>query len=189
MTTNNTEPPAEPHFGFKAVTLDNVLTVDPIVATMVKRERSTGDIYHQEPEDWVPVVLAIELDARVPWEIRRMFAFSRGAMCYAGWYYPALTLGAHDMLRIADSAAAAACRERGINQPIGKRFFTFEQNIKALSEAGIIEPSDVRLWNIIRDQRNRTTHPAAQHIYDFAFAYDVLKIVRDLINRLDWLQA
>lgn len=189
MTTDGTQHDGEPHFGFKVVTVDNILTVDPIVATMVKRERSTGDIYQQEPEDWVPVVLEIELDARVPWEIRRMFAFTRGAMCYAGWDYPALTLGTHDMLRIADAAVTASCKERGINQPVGKRIFTFAQNIEALATGGVIPANDVRLWDTVRCARNRATHPAAQHIYGFSFAYDTLRLVRDLINHLDWLSA
>jgi hypothetical protein len=30
-------------------------------------------------------------------------------MCYGHWYYPALTLGIHDMLRIADFALTRAC--------------------------------------------------------------------------------
>jgi hypothetical protein len=184
----------EPHLGFKTVTIENILETDPIVATLVTLNHKTGEVREQEYCDWVRIVNEIELDARVPREVRKAYTFSRGALCYAHWYYPALTLGMNDMLRIADFAAAQSCKERNINQPIlmknGKfRYFTFTQNLDTLAKDGIIPTGDVRMWRIIRDARNRATHPAAQNIFGFAYAYDTLKVVRDLINRIEWLPS
>lgn len=182
----------QPHFGFKTVTMENILETDPVVATMVRMNHETGEVREQDYGDWVRIVTGFDLDARVPIEVRKAFMFSRGALCYAHWYYPALTLGMNDMLRVADFSASEACKEREINLPVlskrGKiRYSTFAENIAALAEARIIASSDVRLWNLIRDARNHATHPAAQNIFGFPHARDTLKYVRDLINRLDWM--
>jgi hypothetical protein len=181
----------EDHLGFKLVTIHNILDTDPVVATMVTFDHQTGEVREQEYGDWVRLVNEVELDARVPREVRKAFTFSRGALCYAHWYYPALTLGMNDMLRIADFAVAEACKERGVNQPTrmknGKvRYFTFSQNIETLAKDAAIPTVDVRMWKIIRDARNRATHPAAQNIFGFPHAYDTLKLVRDLINQIAW---
>jgi hypothetical protein len=182
----------EPHLGFKTVTINNILETDPVVATMVSLNHETGEVKAQEYGDWVRMVTTIELDARVPLEVRKAFMFSRGAVCYAHWYYPALTLGMNDMLRVADFAASEACKEHQINLPVptkkGKlRYPTFAENIDALAKVGVIRDDDVRIWKVIREARNHATHPAAQNIFGFPHAYETLKLVRDIINRLDWL--
>ena len=146
---------SEPHFGFKLVNTDNILDTDPVVRTMGTLNHQTGEEKEQEYGDWVRLVNDIELDARVPREVRRAFMFSRGALCYAHWYYPALTLGMNDMLRIADFAVAESCKERGINQPTRKKngkmmYSTFSANIKTLVQAGVIKANDERMWNVIR---------------------------------------
>ena len=137
----------------------------------------------QPPIDCVPLVMGVALDEKVPLEVRRTFVFAQGALCYGHWYYPLLTLISHDLLRIADFAMVAACRER----QIGAR--TFEKRIAALITAGAISAQDEQMWTELRKERDRATHPASQSIYGFSMAFDVLKVVRELINRIDWLPS
>lgn len=170
-----------PGFGFKIVTLRNVLEVDPVVADHVTLNHATGAVRAQAPEDWVPLVMGITLDSAVPHEVRKMFTFAQGAMCYAHWYYPLLTLISHDLLRVADFATVEACRERGL---VSK---TMHKRIAALVAHGAIAPRDERLWSSIRDARNRTTHPPTQSIYGFGLAFDILRTIRDLIESVAWL--
>ncbi len=169
-----------PSLGFKIVTLENVLEVDPVVADFVTLNHTTGEVRPQAPEDWVRLVMSITLNAAVPHEVRKMFTFAQGAMCYAHWYYPLLTLISHDLLRVADFATVQACRARGIS---GK---TMEKRIAALVADGAIGSTDERLWHQIRGARNRTTHPPTQDIYGFSMAFDILRTVRDLIDRVAW---
>ncbi len=96
------------------MTADNVLDTDPVVATMVTLNKSTGEVRPQAPEDWVRLVMGIGLDAKVQLEVRKMFTFTQGAMSYGHWYYPLRTLIAHDLLRVADYATVESCRERRI---------------------------------------------------------------------------
>lgn len=178
----------EPVLGFKIVTVENILETDPVVSAMVVFNLKSGESRPHQYDDWVRDVMAVELSSRVPFEVRRMFAFSQGALCYAHWYYPALTLGILDMLRVAEFAIAEACRERDINQPTGKKFLTFSDNIRELVKANILEQDDNHIWNTMREHRNRTIHPAAQFIYGFNQAYETLKTTSQIIERIKWLQ-
>jgi hypothetical protein len=173
-----TDMETRPHLGFKAVTSENVLEVDPVVATMATMDHRTGIVRPQTPDDWVPFVVAVELSANVPHEVRRAFTLAQHAMCYAHWYYPMLTLGADDLLRVADFAAAEAAREHGI------RARTFEQRIGRLVSAGVIPHEDEPLWTALRAARNSATHPAFQHIYGFSHALHILNAVREVIDRI-----
>lgn len=174
------EPFPDPTFGFKIVTLENVLEVDPVVADHVTLNRATGEARPQAKEDWVPLVMSVTLDTAVPHEVRKMFIFAQGAMCYAHWYYPLLTLVSHDLLRVADFATVEACRERAL------RGRTMQKRITALVADGAVAPADERLWTVIREARNRTTHPPTQYIYGFGMAFDILRTIRDLIDRIAW---
>lgn len=175
------EPLPDATFGFKIVTLENVLEVDPVVADHVTLNRATGEARLQAPEDWVPLVMGVTLDAKVPHEVRKMFVFVQGAMCYAHWYYPLLTLISHDLLRVADFATVEACRERGLGST------TMEKRIAALVAHGAVTPEDERVWTIVRKARNRATHPPTQDIYGFSMAFDILRAIRNLIDRIAWL--
>jgi hypothetical protein len=171
---------SDAHLGFKNVTVENVLGVDPVVAMMYALNHATDEARPQEPSDWITVVVRVELSHSVPHEVRRVFTFAKGAMCYAHWYYPMLTLGAHELLRVTDFAAAEACRLHGIKAK------TFKDRIAELAAAGVISAADESMWTTIRNARNRATHPAAQDVYGFSHAYQILKIVHAVINRLVW---
>lgn len=80
-------------------------------------------------------------------------------------------------------AAAEACRERRIAAR------TFEKQTAALVDAGAIPLRDEPLWTDVRKLRNRATHPASHSVYGFSTAFDILRVVCDLINRIEWLQA
>jgi aminoglycoside 6'-N-acetyltransferase len=168
------------HLGFKRVTLENALVTDPVVTMMATRIKSTGEFRAQEPGDWIPLIMSVGLRARVHNEVRRMFVFAQGAMCYVHWYYPALTLGIDDMLRIADFAVVQACKQRSIRKK------TFEKRIDALCALNAIATADEPIWDTIRNARNRATHPSAQNVYGFAQAYDMVKFIAGAIDRIDW---
>lgn len=168
------------HLGFKIVTVENVLETDPVIASMVVMNHTTGEVREQGPQDWIPLIMGVALDDQVPQEVRRSFAFAQGAMCYAHWYYPLLTLISHDLLRVADFATVEACRQRGIKAK------TFKERIAALTVAGGIALTDEPVWTNIRSHRNHATHPTAQSIYSLGMAYKILTVVQTLINRIQW---
>jgi hypothetical protein len=91
----------------------------------------------------------------VPHEVQRMFSFVQGAFCYAHWYYPMVTLGMHDTLRIADFATNQACKQRLLPHAEKASFF---KRIETLVKVGATDQADEELWHKIRKRRNRVTH-------------------------------
>jgi hypothetical protein len=168
-------------YGFKQLSAENLLDVDPVVASMVKRNRDTGEVAPIDPKDWCQKVLSVELDPHVPNDIAAMFVMAQQATCYCYWYWPMLVLGSHELLRVAESAARAAANQNAIKAK------TFHHRIAALVEAGIIVSGDEQLWQTLRRLRNSATHPEFQKIYGFPQAMQVIKTVAAAISRLRWL--
>lgn len=175
----------KPHLGFKRVTTANALETDPVVSDMWTVNHSTGEARPQEPGDWISLITSIELRPVVPSEVHRMFTLVQGALCYAHWYYPMVTIGMNEMLRIADVATDKACKQRRL--PYGEDA-PFARRIDSLATVGAIDDADKQLWHRLRKQRNRATHPSSQNIYGFAQAFDTARHVRDLIDRINWFE-
>ena len=87
--------------GFKVVDATNVLAIDPLVGGLATM-RPDGTIEPTAERDFAHTLAAIDIKPHVPLEVRRGFLFARNSMCYGYWCYGMLTLGAQQMLRVAD---------------------------------------------------------------------------------------
>lgn len=57
------------------------------------------------PEDWAQRILGVELDVRVPADVRDLFAVARGTLLYGTFLYPMYAVGNEQVHRVADAAA------------------------------------------------------------------------------------
>lgn len=171
---------ASGRLGFKVVDAENVLTIDPVVADLATMS-SDGTTRPMTQQDFARAFAAINLDASVPTEVRRGFLFTRNALCYGYWCYGMLTLGAQQMLRVADDALAFAVRERGITKRM-----TFADRIRKLVELGDIPAEDEIRWDGVRNLRNSATHQRFQQIWSPGMARQMASTVAILLARVAW---
>ena len=162
-------------FGFKRLTVDNWLTVDPTWAGVVMSS-SLPD----PSEAWVFDLLQSELGPAVPVNIRRLFEIARGTLLYSLMFYPLLTLGTEQMFRVFETALSTKCIE--LRAP-GKTK-TFAQKIDWLILSGVITGADESRWTAIRHLRNDASHPRDQNIFPPSEALQVVDAAIDLINPL-----
>jgi hypothetical protein len=174
---DNPEDPAR--YGFKLVTEGNLLEPDPLMGSFATRE---GDVIRpMVPADLLRVILPITLENPVPFEVRKAFMFARDAMCYAFWYYPLITLGAQQILRVADYATDVAGRLNGIAS-----HKTFGPRIDQLRAAGVLDGARISAWNLLCEMRNRVTHPEWQQTWMPSDGITIVRMVADEIQALRW---
>ncbi len=162
-------------FGYKRLTLENWLTVDPAWSG-VAMSCSRSD----PSEAWVHDLIQTELDSTVPLPIRKLFEIARGTLVYSLMFYPLLTLGTEQMFRVFDAAVSAKCKEMKAPSKVQR----FADKIKWLGERAVIPPEQQSRWNAIRHLRNEASHPADQSILPPGEALNVLDIAVELINPL-----
>jgi hypothetical protein len=170
---------ATPAYGFKMVTLENLLEPDPVMQYFWQRSPD-GSFSQMAAADWAYPILAVKLSDNVPQVVRDAFYFARNAMCYAYWYYPLHTIGSQQILRVADFATDVAAKQNGLRPARG-----FERRINQLVNAGIISSTE-RRWDGIRRLRNSATHPAFQQNWGGGMSIELVQIVAGLINSLKW---
>jgi hypothetical protein len=163
-------------FGFKRLSVENWLTVDPAWAG-VAMSASRPD----PSEAWVHDLSQITLTTNAPLAIRKLFETARGTLVYSLMFYPLLALGAEQLFRVLEASAAFKCNEMGATP---KRSRTFENKIDWLAEQGVIAAEDKPRWHAARHLRNDTSHPKDQNIYNLAMALTILDATVDLINPL-----
>jgi hypothetical protein len=118
-------------FGYKRLTLENWLTVDPSWSGV-----SMSSSRLDPSEAWVYDLIQTALDPVVPIPIRKLFEIARGTLVYSLMFYPLLTLGTEQMLRVFDAAVSAKCK--AMNAP--SKVQRFADKIKWLGERAIISP-------------------------------------------------
>jgi hypothetical protein len=162
-------------FGYKRLTTENWLTVDPAWSgVVISCSRSDPS------EAWVHDLVQTELDPTVPLPIRKLFEIARGTLVYSLMFYPLLTLGTEQMFRVFDAAVSAKCKEMSAPSKVQR----FADKIKWLGERAVISPEQQSRWNAIRHLRNEASHPAHQSILPPGEALNVLDIAVELINPL-----
>lgn len=161
--------------GYKHLTLENWLTVDPAWSGVVMSSS------RPDPSDaWVYDLIQTELDPAVPLSIRKLFEIARGTLVYSLMFYPLLTLGTEQMFRVFDAAISAKCKEMKAPSKVQR----FADKIKWLGERAVISPEQQSRWNAIRHLRNEGSHPSDQGILPPGEALNVLDIAVELINPL-----
>jgi hypothetical protein len=118
-------------FGYKRLTLENWLTVDPAWSGVVM-SCSRSD----PSEAWVHDLIQTELDPAVPLPIRKLFEIARGTLVYSLMFYPLLTLGTEQMFRVFDASVSAKCKEMKAPSKVQR----FADKIKWLGERAVISP-------------------------------------------------
>jgi hypothetical protein len=166
-------------YGFKMVTLENLLDPDPVMKLFWQRSPD-GNFSQMGPKDWAAPILSFDLSDLVPRVVREAFYFTRNAMCYAYWYYPLLTIGCQQILRVADFATEIAATENGL-----KPARSFARRIEQLLKAGIIPQAEGR-WEGIRRLRNSATHPEFQQNWGGGMSIEMIQTTAALINGLKW---
>jgi len=162
-------------FGYKRLTLENWLTVDPAWSGVVM-SCSRPD----SSEAWVHDLIQTGLGPAVPLPIRKLFEIARGTLVYSLMFYPLLTLGTEQMFRVFDAAISAKCKEMKAPSKVQH----FADKIKWLGERAVISPEQQSRWNAIRHLRNEASHPSDQSILPPGEALNVLDIAAELINPL-----
>jgi hypothetical protein len=166
-----------PTLGFKDLTLENWTQADPVMGVFGGDDPGAGGVQPLRQDRWARRVLASDLTSAVPRHIRQLFAVARGAMLYASFDYPNMTLAAEQLYRVVDAALAA--RMPHLNSRL-----TFAERIEAAIADGIIPSRDRRRWDATRRLRNIASHPERQAIYPPGMALTSLEIATEQINGL-----
>jgi hypothetical protein len=169
----------EAHYGFKMVDEMNLLAPDPLMGSMATRENDV--VRPMIPNDLLQPILAVTLEERVPFEVRRAFFFARNAMCYGYWYYPLITLGSQQLLRVADYATEVAGSVNGLTP-----HRNFRPRIDQLVAAGVIDSANRGTWELICRFRNKATHPEWQQIWGIPQTLNVVRAVANEITAMRW---
>ncbi|MBN9545442.1 MAG: hypothetical protein J0I19_08210 [Alphaproteobacteria bacterium] len=165
-------------FGFKRLSLDNWLTIDPAWRGVVM-SNSVG-----RPDlSWVHDLVQTNLSPEVPIEVRNLFDVARGALIYSLVFYPLLALGIEQMYRVADVATVVRCTAASADDKATKRYV---DRIDWLGKNDIIAGEDIQRWHALRMLRNDTSHPKDQMIMAPGI---VLSMISDIIELVDLLFA
>jgi hypothetical protein len=157
-------------FGFKRLSLENWLTVDPVWDAFGK----------SEPSEWVHDLLKVNLDPVVPLAIRKLFETARGTLVYSLMFYPLLTIGTEQLFRVLEAAATNKCMAMNAPTKIKK----FSDKLKWLLENHTIAQEQYVRWDATRQLRNSVSHLHDQNIFDPNIALAELDIAIALINKL-----
>jgi hypothetical protein len=168
----------EEEFGFKRLTLDNWLTIDPawqgfVMSTSIGRPDLS----------WVHDLLQTNLSGQEPIEVRKLYEVARGVLVYSLVFYPFLALGIEQIYRVAEAAIMTRCNLAGADYKATKRYV---DRINWLGEQGIIQKDDLGRWHALRQLRNDTSHPRDQMIIPPGI---VLSVISDIVDLTDLLFA
>lgn len=165
--------------GIKRLTADNWLEPDHASAHYYSLD-DEGQPYPTTGEEWVRHITTPQLAETVPAEVRTLFEVARASLAYGFLFYPLYTLGAEQLLRVVDAAAAAKCSAMGA--PPGVR--SFQNRVEFLASRGVIPPADRRRWDAIVGFRNFASHPIGQTILSPGMVVEMLTRMAEDINGL-----
>lgn len=162
-------------FGFKRLTLDNWLAVDPAWVGVVMSSSLPN-----ASDAWVFDLVQSKLDPAVPLNVRRLFEIARGTLVYSLMFYPLLTLGTEQMFRVFEAALSTKCAALGAPAKVS----TFAGKIEWLAKSGAIVAHEQDRWTAIRHLRNEASHPKDQSIFPPSEALHIVDAAIELINPL-----
>lgn len=153
---------------FKRTTAENWLDPDP---------RMSGE----DGREWIAQVNGLKFDMAVPDDVCEAFVFATGAIGYAYFYGPILTLVSHQVLRVADFALDRFFDRRGIEKPR-----TFGERLQRLKNDGLLSGPEYNRWDGIRRLRNAATHPDFQDEWNPAMSLQMIRAAVTAISALPW---
>lgn len=158
-------------FGYKRITPANFTTDD------TNRGFAPNNVV------WMQWFQEIQLDATVPEAIHKLFEVARGTMIYGWLYYPLLTLGGEQCLRIIEAAARAKAVEMGI-QDSSANALPLNAIVNRLIAAGVIPSNEKQAWDAGRELRNIASHPETQTLILPGTAHMFLRRCAEQVNGL-----
>jgi hypothetical protein len=164
----------EDDIGFKRLSLENWLTPDTAWSGVLMSYSSPNQC-----EGFVYDLCEKHLDVSVPLPVRKLFETARGALVYGVVFYPLLTLGAEQLLRVFETAVSMKCEL--MNAP---EIWKFSQKISWLVKHSAIPRIDEDRWDIVVRLRNEASHPKDQQIFNLAMTLTILDLAAELINPL-----
>lgn len=153
---------------FKRTTPDNWLDPDP---------QLTGE----DARAWIRYVNALKFDAAVPDDVCEAFVFAVGAIGYAHFYSPVLTLVSHQVLRVADFAL-----DRFFDRCAMEKPRTFGERLERMKSDGLLTGPEYNRWDGIRRLRNDATHPDYQAGWNPTMALRTIEATVTAISALPW---
>jgi hypothetical protein len=147
-------------FGFKDVTVGNWLKADSHLCAMVRFSHLPNDFDPNEANEWVKEILSINMDERVPEDIRKMFVVARATVVYGTLFYPLFALANEQLYRIADAAVVHRCRQ--LKAPESLR--GMEGRLDWLLAQNSISPLGRSIWDAIRKLGNFASHSDRQSL-------------------------
>jgi hypothetical protein len=161
-------------FGFKRLSLETWLTVDAAWQGVFMSYSSRS-----QPEGFVFDICQKNLSEAVPLPVRKLYETARGALAYSVVFYPLLTLGAEQLLRVIDSATLHKCEQ--MNAPDIGKFF---QRIEWLRKHKAIPESEEPRSKQVVELRNQASHPTDQMIFNLPMALTLLDLTVELVESL-----
>ena len=133
--------------------------------------------------EWIASVSdAVRFGADVPADVEDAFWLAAGAIGYAQFYTPILTLVAQQILRVADFALDQFCVQK--KSMVDRE--PFFPRLKRLRAADLIGPQQYNRWDGLRSLRNAATHPRFVEQLSPAMTLELIKTVAAAINALPW---
>lgn len=166
--------------GFKKLSKDNWRLPDPINEYFIKINLYTGEKFCVSDDERVEEFLNVELSPEVPLDVQRQFEVARGAMLYGCFFYPLFSLGADQLMKVAESAVTHKCLVHGL----AKKTMRYEIKLQKLRDYNYLTISEHTDWEILRKLRNEFSHSKMQNIFPPFEAKSFLKNIAGKINKL-----
>lgn len=164
---------------YKEITPENLLEPDPILRHLVKvfPDGSTQPLTNN---DYLPAIFEPEFKEAVPEEVRKLYEVARGAMAYGYYFQPLYALATEQLFRVAETAVKLKCQSMGAP----KSRDNFYKMVKWLIEKEVIPASEKDKWDIVRNLRNKSSHPKGQTLLIPGNAISFLNGIAEQINDL-----
>jgi hypothetical protein len=166
--------------GFKKLSKDNWKSPDPINEHFIKLNLYTGEKFSVSDDERAEEFLNVELSLEVPIDVHRQFEVARGAMLYGCFFYPLFSLGADQLMKVAESAVTHKCLIHGLT----KKTARYEIKLQKLRDYDYLTANECADWENLRKLRNEFSHSKMQNIFPPFEAKFFLKNVADKINKL-----
>ena len=166
--------------GFKKLSKDNWKLPDPINEYFIKMNLYTGEKFSVSDDERIEDFLMVELSPEVPIDVQRQFEVARGAMLYGCFFYPLFSLGADQLMKVAESAVTHKCVVHGLT----KKTARYEIKLRKLRDSNYLTANEHNDWENLRKLRNELTHSKMQNIFPPFEAKFFLKNISGKINKL-----
>jgi hypothetical protein len=163
---------------YRRLSSQNIREIDPVYKATTMWSDDPA-VLKKRIDEAVDELLAVNLDHRVPSDVRQMFEVMKGAVAYGYFYRPLTTFAASQVYAIEDAALHHRCVQSGIKPPK-----TFHKRIDVLLRAGIIPPYEADIWHAKRKLRNSVAHRTHQWLMWPGMDFGMVELSALDINRL-----